>query len=87
VYTTAFIILFSVFLRTVFSYIYTPYRAEKLKVNLNTADYYTLLKAPFIGKKTAEKILEIREKYGFVPEEKIKKLRYYKKFKYFIKVE
>ncbi|SNZ10123.1 competence protein ComEA [Persephonella hydrogeniphila] len=87
VYTTVFTVFFSVFGLSLFYTIYTPHKPEELKLDINTADYYDLLKVPFIGRKTAEKILKIREEYGFVPEEEIKKLRYYKKFKYFIRVE
>ena len=61
---------------------------DRLKVNINAADINTLVKVPYIKGKTATKIIEIREKSdGFTDLNQLKNLRYYKKFKYFLKVE
>ncbi|WP_297454640.1 helix-hairpin-helix domain-containing protein [Persephonella sp.] len=61
---------------------------DRLKVNINAADINTLVKVPYIKEKTATKIIEIREKSdGFTDLNQLKNLRYYKKFKYFLKVE
>jgi len=61
---------------------------EQLKVNINEASMSQLEKVPYIGRKTATKILNLRKKQGrFKDLKELKKIRYYKKFKYFLKVE
>ena len=61
---------------------------DRLKVNINTADMNTLVKVPYIKEKTATKIIKLREENrGFTDLNQLKNLRYYKKFKYFLKVE
>ncbi|NPA54233.1 MAG: helix-hairpin-helix domain-containing protein [Aquificae bacterium] len=60
------------------------YSPEDLKININTASKEELLLVPYIGKKTAEKILKLREEKGVLTEEDIKKIRFFKKFKIYI---
>ena len=61
---------------------------NRLKVNINTANVNTLIKVPYIKEKTATKIIKLREENGgFTNLNQLKNLRYYKKFKYFLKVE
>ncbi|WP_457638896.1 ComEA family DNA-binding protein [Persephonella sp.] len=64
------------------------YSLQDLKLNVNSADVKQLIQVPYIGQKTAEKIIQIREKSGKITDLKqLENLRYYKRFKYFLKVE
>ncbi len=61
---------------------------KSLKLNINKASYYQLLDIPYIGKKTAKKILKLRKEKGrFSSINELKSVRNYKKFKQYIKVE
>lgn len=63
-------------------------KSKALKVNINEADINELVKVPYIGKKTAKKIISYRNSVGKINNlEELKKFRYYKKFKYFLRVE
>ena len=72
-------------------WIYKPskkYKKEDLLVDINKATYIELIKVPYIGEKTAEKIIKLREEKGYFNSiEDLKKIRNFKKFKYYIKVE
>ena len=72
-------------------WIYKPskkYKKEDLLVDINKATYIQLIKVPYIGEKTAEKIIKLREEKGYFNSiEDLKKIRNFKKFKYYIKVE
>lgn len=64
------------------------YSKNDLLVDVNKAKYYDLIKVPYIGEKTAKKIIELRNKEGYFKNiEDLKKFRNFKKFKYYIKVE
>jgi len=61
---------------------------EDLKVDINKADIEELEKIPYIGEKTAIKIIERREELGYYKNiNELSDIRNFKKFKYFIKVE
>ena len=63
------------------------YKKEDLLVDINKATYIKLIKVPYIGEKTAEKIIKLREEKGYFNSiEDLKKIRNFKKFKYYIKV-
>jgi len=62
------------------------YRKEDLKVDINKASKEEILSIPYIGEKTAEKILYIKKIKGYISVEDLKKIRNYKKFKEFIKI-
>jgi len=84
---TAVLITFSFLMRCA---VFTKpeYRPEDLKLNINTATKEQLIGVPYIGKKTAEKIIKMRKEKGrFNDLKELKNLRYYKKFKYYLKVE
>ncbi len=49
--------------------------AEKLTVNINTASKLELMKLPWVGPKTAIKIMDFRKKRKFKRKEDIKKIR------------
>ncbi len=82
------ITLFSVFFSSGFILLYVQSSPESLKINVNSADLSNLKKVPYIGEKTGKKIISIREKNGEITDlTQLKKLRYYNRFKYFLKVE
>ncbi len=85
----ALIILVS-FLLLISFLIYKPsreYKKEDLLVDINKATYIELIKVPYIGEKTAEKIIKLREEKGYFNSiEDLKKIRNFKRFKYYIKV-
>jgi len=61
---------------------------EDLKVDINKADIEELEKIPYIGEKTAIKIIERREELGYYKNiNELSDIRNFQKFKYFIKVE
>jgi competence protein ComEA len=63
------------------------YTQEDLRLNINKATLKELIAVPYIGKKTAWKIIKLREKRGYFKELSIlKKIRNFKKFKPYIKV-
>ncbi len=61
---------------------------DDLKVDINKATFIELQKVPYIGEKTALKIIELRENYGYIENiNQLKSIRNFKKFKYYIKVK
>jgi len=75
----------------ILSYWFTPadnrHSSEKLKINVNTASKEELTTVPYIGEKTALKIIQMRNKKRITDLKQLNHLRYYKKFKYYLKVE
>ncbi len=70
--------------------IYFPSKTNKkdLQININTASINDLIKVPYIGEKTAKKILKLRDEKGFFNSiYELKNIRNYKKFKNYIKTE
>lgn len=64
------------------------YLKEDLKLNLNKANFYQLVAVPYIGKKTALKIINLRKKLGYIKNiPQLKNIRNFNKFKYYLKVE
>ncbi len=63
----------------------TIFKKEDLLIDINKASYQELLSVPYIGKKTAKQIIQIRKKKGKITLEDLRKLRNYKKFRYFLK--
>lgn len=61
------------------------FKKEDLLIDINKASYQELISVPYIGKKTAKKIIDIRKKKGKITLEDLEKLRNYKKFRYFLK--
>jgi len=65
-----------------------PLPVEIMKVNINTATEEQLKKIPYIGEKTAKRIMKLREEKGFfLSIEELKGIRNYSRFKKFIKVD
>ncbi|MCX7760748.1 MAG: helix-hairpin-helix domain-containing protein [Hydrogenothermaceae bacterium] len=61
---------------------------SSLKVNINTADINRLQDVPYIGEKTANLIIEMRNKKGYFKSvEELKFLPNFDKFKDYIKTE
>ena len=85
---TFFIVLISVFVGL---FRFVPYKGadpDMLRIDVNKAGFDQLISVPYIGIKNAEKIIKIRkEKGGITDLKQLKNLRYYKRFKYFLKVE
>ena len=82
------VVLFSMFFSSGFMLVYTYSSPKSLKINVNSADVLQLKKVPYIGEKTAERIISIREKNNGIKNlKRLKGVKYYKKFKYFLKVE
>ena len=64
------------------------YSPKDLKIDINKATKEELINVPYIGKKTADKIIEMRRKLGsFESINQLKNIRNFKKFKKYIKVE
>jgi competence protein ComEA len=72
-------------------FFYSPsskYEKQDLLVDVNKADFKRLVEIPYIGEKTAKKIIKIREEKGYFKSiNELKNFRNFKKFKYYIKVE
>ncbi|WP_457641344.1 ComEA family DNA-binding protein [Persephonella sp.] len=84
------LILIILFMKYFFenSYSRSVTEANDLRININTASLEDLKKIPYIGEKTGEKIIKLREETGhFSSIEQLKNIRNYKKFKNYIKVE
>ncbi len=82
--------LFLFFISTVFfkKYKSPKYTSEDLKININTADKEKLKSIPYIGEKTAAKILKIRKEKGYFSSiEELKFIRNFEKFSHFIKAQ
>ena len=80
------LVLFLKFLLTVPSNSNTD--IEDLKINVNTASLEELQKVPYIGEKTALKIIKFRENYGYIENiNQLKNIRNFKRFKYYIKTK
>ncbi|WP_457621437.1 ComEA family DNA-binding protein [Persephonella sp.] len=63
-------------------------KKEDLQIDINTATKKELIKVPYIGEKTAEKILKLREEKGYFESvSELKSLRNYRRFKNYLKVE
>ena len=85
---TFFIVLISVFVGLFRFVAYKGADPDILKIDVNRAGFDQLISVPYIGLKNAERILEIRKEKGKITDLKqLKNLRYYKRFKYFLKVE
>ncbi len=66
----------------------SKFNKEDLKINVNTADFEELQKVPYIGEKTALKIIKLRNNYGYIEDVKqLKNIRNFKRFKYYIKTK
>ncbi|MEZ0323991.1 MAG: helix-hairpin-helix domain-containing protein [Hydrogenothermaceae bacterium] len=64
------------------------FKPSDLKVNVNTADINRLKDVPYIGEKTANLIIEIRNRNGYFKSvEELKFLPNFDKFKNYIKTE
>lgn len=64
------------------------YSKEDLKLNLNKANFRQLVAVPYVGKKTALKIINLRKKLGYIKDiSQLKNIRNFNKFKYYLKVE
>ncbi len=59
----------------------------KLKVSVNSATKEELVSVPYIGEKTADEIIRLRNREKITDLKQLSHLRYYKKFKYYLKVE
>ncbi|MDQ7056485.1 MAG: helix-hairpin-helix domain-containing protein [Persephonella sp.] len=82
------VVLFSVSFFTGFILLYSEGSSKSLKINVNSGDILQLKKVPYIGEKTAKKIIRIREeKNGIKNLNQLKDVKYYRRFKYFLKVE
>ena len=85
---TFFILLLSLFFSSLRFFVYKEINPDRLRVDVNKAKFEELISVPYIGVKNAEKILKIREEREVITDLKqLKNLRYYKRFKYFLKVE
>ncbi len=85
---TFFIILLSVFVGLFRFFVYKEADPDRLRIDVNNAGFEELISVPYIGLKNAEKILKTRDEKGRITDLKqLKNLRYYKRFKYFLKVE
>ncbi len=61
---------------------------DDLKININTATFEELQKVPYIGVKTAEKIIKFRRNYGYIEDiNQLKGIRNFKRFKHYIKTK
>ena len=82
-------ILFFIFLSLLFFFFPRKekpiFKKEDLLIDINKASYQELLSVPYIGKKTAKQIIQIRKKKGKITLEDLGKLRNYKRFRYFLK--
>ena len=82
-------ILFFIFLSLLFFFFprkeKPTFKKEDLLIDINKASYQELLSVPYIGKKTAKQIIQIRKKRGKITLEDLENLRNYKKFRYFLK--
>lgn len=86
-FTFAVLFLFLIFKLFYFN-VYKKENPDKLRINVNSAEFEELITVPYIGMKNADRILKIRDERGVITDLKqLKNLRYYKKFKYFLKVE
>ncbi len=64
------------------------YSKNDVKLDVNKATFKELVAVPYIGKKTALKILKLRKKLGYIKDiSQLKKVRNFNKFKYYLKVE
>ncbi|ACO04202.1 MAG TPA: helix-hairpin-helix domain-containing protein [Persephonella sp.] len=85
------LIVFSVLLfKFIENNIYTEPKIKKedFQIDINTATMEELIKVPYIGEKTAEKILKLREEKGYFKSvSELKSLRNYRRFKNYLKVE
>ena len=86
------LIIILVFLSFVFfpSFRFMAKKVNKsdLQVNVNKATIEELMIVPYIGKVNGQKIIDIRRKNNGIKHlNQLKNLRYYKRFKYFLKVK
>lgn len=64
------------------------YLKEDLKLNINKANFRQLVAVPYVGKKTALKIINLRKKLGYIKDiSQLKNIGNFNKFKYYLKVE
>ena len=85
---TIFIIFLSLFFSFLHFFVYKDINPDMIRINVNKAGFEELICVPYIGVKNAEKILKIRQEKGVITDLKqLKNLRYYKRFKYFLKVK
>lgn len=81
-----------IFTAIIFSYTFfkpsNKYTKKDLLVNINKANLNQLISIPYIGKKTAENIIKLRDKKGYIKNiNQLKFLKNFKKFKEYIKVK
>ncbi len=62
-------------------------KKEDLLLNVNTAEREQLLSVPYIGEKNVEDILRIRNDRRIEDIEELRNIRFYSRFKYFLKAE
>ncbi len=62
-------------------------KKEDLLLNVNTVEREQLLSVPYIGEKNVEDILRIRNDRRIEDIEELRNIRFYSRFKYFLKTE
>lgn len=62
-------------------------KKEDFLLNVNTAEREQLLSVPYIGEKNVEEILRIRNDRRVEDIEELRNIRFYSRFKYFLKTE
>ena len=70
-----------------FSFFKSDFPLKNLKVNVNTATKEELISVPYIGEKNVLHILHIREQEKIKDLDQLKNVRFYSKFKYFLRTE
>ncbi len=63
------------------------FKKEELLVDVNVTSREELLKVPYIGEKNVEEILKMRKEGKIESLEELEGIRFYKKFKYFLKTD
>ena len=64
------------------------YSKEELKLDINKARFKELIATPYIGRKTALKILNLRKKLGYINDmSQLQNIKNFNKFKYYLKVK
>ncbi len=81
------ITILAIFLHFSFSFFKSDFSLKNLKVNVNTATREELVNVPYIGEKNVLHILHIREQEEIKDLDQLKNVRFYPKFKYFLKTE
>ncbi len=63
------------------------FKKSQLQIDPFSAPEERLISIPYIGQKNAKKILKLREKRKKIKLKELENLRFYEKFKYFLKTE